>query len=136
MSHLTACTRRPQPHSHRFFSLTPFLPVLPARYSEHYSHFEAVQSLSDWMAEQGIPGITGVDTRAVTKAIRQVRSSLVRYGLVCIGFSCSSLFVHLRKYVKREEQQALLTILPTFLFFHEVRAASAVDNTANVSVLS
>jgi len=47
-------------------------------YSEHYSHFEATQSLSDWMEKQGIPGITGVDTRAITKAIRQHGSMLGR----------------------------------------------------------
>ena len=47
-------------------------------YSEHYNHFEATQSLSDWMENQGIPGITGVDTRAVTKRIRQHGSMLGR----------------------------------------------------------
>lgn len=62
----------PSTHSHAFRSTLLPLHRFLGRYSEHYSHFEAVQSLSDWMAEQGIPGITGVDTRAVTKAIRQV----------------------------------------------------------------
>jgi len=39
-------------------------------YSEHYSHWEADRSLEDWLKEEGIPAITGVDTRKLTKMIR------------------------------------------------------------------
>ncbi|CAH0478429.1 unnamed protein product [Peronospora belbahrii] len=39
-------------------------------YSSHYSHWNAAQSLSEWLESEGIPGITGVDTRAITKKIR------------------------------------------------------------------
>eukprot|EP00041_Stephanoeca_diplocostata_P038083 m.1475849 g.1475849 ORF g.1475849 m.1475849 type:complete len:1525 (+) comp25156_c0_seq6:241-4815(+) len=45
-------------------------------YSEHYAHFEATQSLSKWMEQQGVPGITGVDTRELTKTIRKHGSLL------------------------------------------------------------
>lgn len=38
--------------------------------TEHYSHHDAVQSLSAWLSRQNIPGMTGVDTRALTKHIR------------------------------------------------------------------
>lgn len=44
--------------------------IVCSNYSAKYSHFEAVQSLSEWMVDQGVPGITGVDTRALTKLIR------------------------------------------------------------------
>ncbi len=40
-------------------------------YSFEYSHWNAVQSLDAWMKEQGVPGIYGVDTREVTKLIRE-----------------------------------------------------------------
>lgn len=39
-------------------------------YSEKYSHFDAVKSLSEWLREQHIPAICGVDTRELTQMIR------------------------------------------------------------------
>ncbi len=39
-------------------------------YSEKFSHWDAVKSLDEWLAEQGVPGIYGIDTRALTKLIR------------------------------------------------------------------
>lgn len=35
------------------------------------SHWRAKQSLSDWMKKYNIPGISGIDTRALTKKIRE-----------------------------------------------------------------
>lgn len=40
-------------------------------YSFQYSHWNAVKSLSEWLQEQGVPGIFGVDTREITKIIRE-----------------------------------------------------------------
>lgn len=40
-------------------------------YSEEYSHWNAEKSLSQWLDEQGIPAITGIDTRALTKHLRE-----------------------------------------------------------------
>ena len=40
-------------------------------YSENFSHWDAVQSLGDWMAAQKIPGICGVDTRLLTQILRE-----------------------------------------------------------------
>lgn len=45
--------------------------LVTADLSERYSHYDAVSSLSGWLASQGIPGITGIDTRALTKHIRR-----------------------------------------------------------------
>ncbi|RLN93077.1 hypothetical protein BBJ28_00018515, partial [Nothophytophthora sp. Chile5] len=39
-------------------------------YSSHHSHWNAAQSLSEWLESEGIPGIAGLDTRAITKKIR------------------------------------------------------------------
>lgn len=38
-------------------------------YSPEYSHWNAKESLGDWMKREGIPGITGVDTRKLTKVL-------------------------------------------------------------------
>ncbi len=40
-------------------------------YSDAFSHWNAKKSLSDWMKEHGIPGISGVDTRELTKKLRK-----------------------------------------------------------------
>ncbi|XP_022255576.1 CAD protein-like [Limulus polyphemus] len=39
--------------------------------SERYSHWNSSQSLSDWLEANGIPGIQGIDTRELTKKIRE-----------------------------------------------------------------
>ncbi|GJJ14186.1 hypothetical protein Clacol_008448 [Clathrus columnatus] len=45
-------------------------------YSEEFSHFLASSSLGTWLKENGIPAICGVDTRALTKRIREKGSML------------------------------------------------------------
>ncbi|MBU0458957.1 glutamine-hydrolyzing carbamoyl-phosphate synthase small subunit [Patescibacteria group bacterium] len=45
--------------------------VIVAQESRDFSHFNAVSSLHNWMEHHGIPGITGVDTRALTKKLRE-----------------------------------------------------------------
>ena len=42
-----------------------------ADYSENYSHWDAVESLGDWLKREHVPGISGVDTRALTRMIRE-----------------------------------------------------------------
>ena len=42
-----------------------------ADYSENYSHWDAVESLGDWLKREHAPGISGVDTRALTRMIRE-----------------------------------------------------------------
>jgi carbamoyl-phosphate synthase small subunit len=36
-----------------------------------HSHHAATRSLHDWLAEQGVPAITGVDTRTLTRRLRE-----------------------------------------------------------------
>lgn len=45
---------------------------------EEFSHYMATSSLGAWLKEQGVPAITGVDTRALTKRIREEGSMLAR----------------------------------------------------------
>ena len=40
-------------------------------YAHHYSHWQAASSLGDWLKEEGIPGLCDLDTRMLTKKIRQ-----------------------------------------------------------------
>ncbi|MBI1969532.1 glutamine-hydrolyzing carbamoyl-phosphate synthase small subunit [Candidatus Woesearchaeota archaeon] len=40
-------------------------------YSFQYDHWSSIKSLDAWMQEHGIPGMYGVDTRAVTKRLRE-----------------------------------------------------------------
>ncbi|KAH9927604.1 carbamoyl-phosphate synth [Fomitopsis serialis] len=50
--------------------------VVVGYYSEDYSHFLAGSSLGAWLKESGVPAIYGVDTRALTKKIREQGSML------------------------------------------------------------
>ncbi|KUI56855.1 Protein pyrABCN [Cytospora mali] len=53
--------------------------LITASYSgEDYSHYLATSSLGTWLNEQGIPAMYGVDTRALTKHIREKGSMLGR----------------------------------------------------------
>lgn len=45
-------------------------------YSFQFSHWNAKKSLADWLKEHEIPGIFGIDTRAVTKILRENGSML------------------------------------------------------------
>tara|TARA_R110002050_G_scaffold35021_2_gene88455 strand:+ start:677 stop:1165 length:489 start_codon:yes stop_codon:yes gene_type:complete len=48
--------------------------LIVSDYSEEYSHWNARHSLSSWLKESGIPAITGVDTRKLTKILREVKA--------------------------------------------------------------
>lgn len=45
--------------------------LIVSDYSFEYSHWNAIQSLDEWLAKSNVPGIYGVDTRALTKRIRE-----------------------------------------------------------------
>ncbi|MDP4281053.1 MAG: glutamine-hydrolyzing carbamoyl-phosphate synthase small subunit [Bacteroidota bacterium] len=47
-----------------------------ADYSEEYSHWSANESLGNWLRKNKVPGITGVDTRQITKILRDRGSML------------------------------------------------------------
>lgn len=56
--------------------------VVVAEYSFAASHYAATRTLADWLKAQGVPGIFGVDTRAITKFLRERGSTL---GAVVVG---------------------------------------------------
>ena len=45
--------------------------VIAMQVSDHTSHFTATSSLGRWLEHHKIPGITGIDTRALTKKLRE-----------------------------------------------------------------
>ena len=45
--------------------------VVVADYSEEYSHWNAKESLSEWLKREKIPAITGIDTRRLTQVLRE-----------------------------------------------------------------
>lgn len=50
--------------------------LLVADYSHEYSHWHASRSLSAWLVEQGIPALSGIDTRRLTQKLRVQGSML------------------------------------------------------------
>ena len=46
-------------------------------YSKEYSHWNAVKSLGEWLTEAGVPALYGIDTRSLTKFIRDFGSSVL-----------------------------------------------------------
>ena len=45
--------------------------LVVAEYSEKYSHHDAKESLAAWLRASNVPAISGVDTRALTKKLRE-----------------------------------------------------------------
>ena len=45
--------------------------LIVGSYSDNYSHWNACESLSDWLCRERIPAVTGIDTRALTKVLRE-----------------------------------------------------------------
>ncbi len=45
--------------------------LIVADYSEQYSHWNAKESLASWLKREKVPGITGIDTRRLTKVLRE-----------------------------------------------------------------
>jgi carbamoyl-phosphate synthase small subunit len=61
--------------------------VVVADVAEKFSHYTAVESLASWCMRHNVPGITGVDTRAVTRLLRDQGTTL---GRIAIGEDASA----------------------------------------------
>ncbi|UCE24947.1 MAG: glutamine-hydrolyzing carbamoyl-phosphate synthase small subunit [Candidatus Zixiibacteriota bacterium] len=55
--------------------------LIVSEQSHCFSHHNAHQSLGQWLAEQGIPAVSNIDTRALTKRLRQQGSMLGRIDI-------------------------------------------------------
>ena len=47
-----------------------------------YSHYQAIESIHEWCARHDVPGLTGVDTRAITSLLRDQGTTL---GQLAVG---------------------------------------------------
>lgn len=45
--------------------------IIVSDYSTEFSHWNAKESLADWLKREQVPGITGIDTRELTKVLRE-----------------------------------------------------------------
>lgn len=45
--------------------------IIVADYSESFSHWNAKESLGKWLQREKVPGVTGIDTRELTKVLRE-----------------------------------------------------------------
>lgn len=52
--------------------------IVVADVALQYSHWTAVEGISEWCAREGIPAISGVDTRAIVTHLREEGSSLAK----------------------------------------------------------
>ncbi len=52
--------------------------LIVSEYSQEYSHWQATCSLSQWLIEQEVPAVYGIDTRMLTKRLRDEGTMLGR----------------------------------------------------------
>lgn len=55
--------------------------VVVADVAEKYSHYTAIESLHSWCSRYNVPGLTGVDTRAITRLLRDQGTTLGRLAV-------------------------------------------------------
>ena len=56
--------------------------VVVADVAEKFSHYTAIESLHSWCSRYNVPGLTGVDTRAITRLLRDQGTTL---GQLAVG---------------------------------------------------
>ncbi|MDZ7371320.1 MAG: glutamine-hydrolyzing carbamoyl-phosphate synthase small subunit [candidate division KSB1 bacterium] len=52
--------------------------LIVSEVSQHYHHWNAAKSLSEWLIEHNVPGLYGIDTRMLTKRLREEGTMLGR----------------------------------------------------------
>lgn len=55
--------------------------VVVADVAEKFSHYTAIESLHTWCSRYNVPGLTGVDTRAITRLLRDQGTTLGRLAV-------------------------------------------------------
>lgn len=56
--------------------------VIVGDVADKFSHYTAVESLAGWCKRHNVPGVTGVDTRAITRLLRDQGTTL---GRIAVG---------------------------------------------------
>jgi len=67
--------------------------LVVSSYSWEHSHWAAHKSLAAWLKENNIPGIYGVDTRALTMKIREVGALLGNLAVVSLLLCMQLVFI-------------------------------------------
>lgn len=94
--------------------------LVVSSYSWEHSHWAAQKSLSDWLKEYKIPGVFGVDTRELTKKLREHGSILGRLEVVRFfflkkfSFSIVSFSFCFLTFFGREEEDKSVGVLLLF----------------------
>jgi carbamoyl-phosphate synthase / aspartate carbamoyltransferase len=65
--------------------------IVATHAGEDYSHYLATSSLATWLTESGVPAIYGIDTRALTKRLRNSGSVL---GRLCLAKQAPNGHIH------------------------------------------
>lgn len=52
--------------------------LIASEYCDEHSHWNASRSLANWLVESNVPGIHGIDTRRLTKILREKGSMLAK----------------------------------------------------------
>ena len=52
--------------------------LIVGEYCDAYSHWNATKSLSEWLVESNVPALHGIDTRRLTKILRENGSMLAK----------------------------------------------------------
>jgi carbamoyl-phosphate synthase small subunit len=66
--------------------------LVVSSYSWYHSHWAAQKSLASWLKEYNIPAIYGVDTRELTKTIREHGAILGRIEVVSISIATDNIW--------------------------------------------
>ncbi len=59
--------------------------IIVADYSQQFSHWNAKESLAQWLIHEKVPAITGINTRRLTQVLREHG---VMMGRICFGNRC------------------------------------------------
>jgi carbamoyl-phosphate synthase large subunit len=62
--------------------------IIVSDYSHEYNHWNAKESLGDWLKREQIPGMYGIDTRSLTKLLRERG---IMTGVILIGDEYSAM---------------------------------------------
>ena len=68
--------------------------LIVSEYSWEHSHWAAQKSLGEWLSANNIPAVYGVDTRELTKKLREFGSILGRIDVVSVNIN----YIHPRLY--------------------------------------
>lgn len=88
--------------------------LIVSSYSWEHSHWNAKKSLGDWLKEHNIPAVYGVDTRELTKTLRETGSILGRIEVVSVfSLEISPLELHQKNHLKPRIRQSSSRNLPS-----------------------